>query len=65
MERTVEIDNSGGVAAVTLRRPRRLNAINGALLRDLAAALRRVNGDEAVGVVVLKGPGGLSAPATT
>ena len=57
MEKTVEIERSGGVAAVTLRRPRRLNAINGALLRDFAEALRRVNGDEGVGVVVLKGAG--------
>ncbi len=57
MEKTVGIERSGGVAAVTLRRPRRLNAINDALLRDFAAALRRVNGDEAVGVVVLKGAG--------
>ena len=46
-----------GVALVTLNRPDRLNASNGALSRGLTAAMTRAAGDEAVRVVLLVGAG--------
>ena len=46
-----------GVALVTLNRPDRLNASNGALSRGLTAAMTRAAGDEAVRVVLLSGAG--------
>lgn len=48
---------SDGVALVTLNRPDRLNASNGALSRALTAAMTRAAGDEAVRVVLLSGAG--------
>lgn len=46
-----------GVATVTLSRPERNNAYNGEMIADLAATLRRLAGDEAVRVIVLRGAG--------
>lgn len=48
---------SGGVAMVTLNRPERLNALNGALAGALDAALSRVADDANVKVVVIAGAG--------
>jgi 2-(1,2-epoxy-1,2-dihydrophenyl)acetyl-CoA isomerase len=53
----VLVATAGGVATVTLNRPQRLNALNGAMLDGLADALRRLARDEAVRVVVLTGAG--------
>lgn len=57
MEATVQIEVANGIAEITLDRPHRLNAINDELLRDFSAALRGINSDDSVGVVVLKGAG--------
>ena len=51
------MERRGAVAVVTLDRPDRLNAISGALLADLHAALDEANGDETVRVIVLTGAG--------
>lgn len=47
----------GRVGIITLNRPEQLNAWNGALNRDLDAALRWVSGSDAVGAVVITGAG--------
>jgi len=57
MEDTVLIETKSPVATVTLNRPERLNAINADLLRDFSAALREVNRDARVEVIVLRGAG--------
>lgn len=57
MSATVETRTEAGIAEVTLNRPERLNAINDALLGDLAAALEAANADEAVAVILLSGAG--------
>lgn len=57
MTSTVESRTNDGIAEVTLNRPERLNAINDALLGDLAAALEAANADEAVAVILLSGAG--------
>ncbi|HXC77926.1 MAG TPA: enoyl-CoA hydratase/isomerase family protein [Candidatus Acidoferrum sp.] len=50
------------VAAVALSRPNKLNAINKAVLRGLAAAMELVNNDDGVRAVVIRGEGrGFSA----
>ena len=46
-----------GVARITLNRPERLNASNGALSRGLTAAFDRAAGDPEVRVVLLAGAG--------
>ena len=51
----VEID--GAVATVTLNRPEAMNALSRAVRRDLAAAMRRLEADTAVRVVILTGAG--------
>jgi enoyl-CoA hydratase/carnithine racemase len=50
-------ERRGAVAIITLNRPERLNAISGATLADLHAALERANHDDAVRAIVLTGAG--------
>ena len=50
-------DVSGGIATITLNRPERLNAITVAMLGSLSKALREVDLDREVGVIVLTGAG--------
>jgi 2-(1,2-epoxy-1,2-dihydrophenyl)acetyl-CoA isomerase len=47
-----------GVLVLTLNRPDRLNAMDGALMRTLNEAVRKAAGDAEVGCVVLTGAGG-------
>ena len=54
---TVNVERLGAVAVVSLNRPDSLNAFDASLRRDLLRAVRDVNGDEAVRVVVLTGEG--------
>lgn len=54
-ELLVAID--GAVATVTLNRPQAMNALNAALRRDLAAAMRGLEADDSVRVVILTGAG--------
>jgi enoyl-CoA hydratase/carnithine racemase len=51
------MERRGAVAVVTLDRPDRLNAISGALLADLHAALDEANRDDTVRAIVLTGAG--------
>ncbi|MEW5976503.1 MAG: enoyl-CoA hydratase-related protein [Acidobacteriota bacterium] len=45
----------GATAVVTLNRPKVLNALNAALMRELADALESLDGDEAIRCIVLTG----------
>jgi len=54
---TVLVERRGAVAVVTLNRPDSLNAFDAGLRRDLRRAVREVNDDPAVRVVVLTGAG--------
>ncbi len=53
----VHFDLRGGVATVTLNRPESLNSMNDALMLGLDEALRRVESDDGVRVLVLTGAG--------
>lgn len=53
----VQVENHGPVRHVILNRPERLNAISGALMDDLHAALRLAQAEESVQVIVLSGNG--------
>ncbi|HWR41370.1 MAG TPA: enoyl-CoA hydratase-related protein [Patescibacteria group bacterium] len=46
-----------GICQITLNRPKALNALNAATLKDLDAALDQIVGDPAVGVVIVTGAG--------
>jgi enoyl-CoA hydratase/carnithine racemase len=50
-------EKEGGIARITIDRPRRYNAYSTACLEELAAALRDASFDDAVGVIVLTGAG--------
>jgi len=52
---TILVDREGAVAIVTLNRPDALNAMSGALMRELAAALDDFEADTAVGCIVITG----------
>ncbi|MEM9254648.1 MAG: enoyl-CoA hydratase/isomerase family protein [Pseudomonadota bacterium] len=54
---SVKIERRGAVAVVSLNRPDNLNAFNAAMRRDLLLAVREVNDDDSVRVVVLTGEG--------
>lgn len=53
----VLIANEGGVRIITLNRPDRLNALNGALMAPLAEACADAASDASVGCVVVTGAG--------
>jgi enoyl-CoA hydratase len=49
------VERRGAVGIVTLNRPQALNALNAALISELAAALDDFEGDDAIGAIVLAG----------
>src|SRR5688572_17409123 len=54
----IRVENlDGGVAVLTLARAQALNAMSGALMREMAAALATLEADPAVGAVVVAGAG--------
>jgi len=57
MSEAVLYETRGPAAWITLNRPEKLNALNGAVLEGLNAALDRAAADDEVKVVVLKGAG--------
>jgi methylglutaconyl-CoA hydratase len=52
---TYEVNNR--IAVITLNRPEKRNALNGAMVAELQAAFRQAGEDDAVKVIVLKGAG--------
>lgn len=54
---TVRLDRDGPLTWLVLNRPDRLNAMNGALLDDLSAALDSLADDKATKVVAIRGAG--------
>jgi enoyl-CoA hydratase len=48
-------EHRDGIAMITLNRPQARNALSGALIRDLRAAVRAAQGDDEVRVLVLTG----------
>ena len=54
---TVLVTRKGAVAVVTLNRPAALNSFNASLRRDILWAIREVNEDDDIRVVVLTGAG--------
>ena len=55
--KTLLYRRQGRVARITLNRPRRLNAINSAMPREIRLAVERANADHGVHVIVLDGAG--------
>jgi enoyl-CoA hydratase len=49
------VERRGAVGLVTLNRPQALNALNAALITELGAALDMLEGDDAIGAIVLTG----------
>ncbi len=58
MTESVLIGREGAIATVTLNRPEALNAFDGALRRELTAALAALNADDTVRALVITGAGG-------
>jgi enoyl-CoA hydratase len=51
------ISRDGGIATVTLANPGKLNAVDDAMWRRLAAAMAGLDGDETLRAVVVRGDG--------
>jgi 2-(1,2-epoxy-1,2-dihydrophenyl)acetyl-CoA isomerase len=58
MANALLVDVSDGVMTLTINRPEKRNAIDGAVIEGLEAALQRARRDEETRVVVLRGAGG-------
>jgi enoyl-CoA hydratase len=54
---TIQLDQKGPVGILTLNRPDKLNAINPQMKLDVGAALDRVESDDDIRVLVLRGAG--------
>lgn len=57
LEKTVRVDIEGGVAVMTVSRPEKVNAFDLDMLKALAGACDRVEGDPTVRVAILTGEG--------
>lgn len=53
----IELTTESGIAILTFNRPKALNALNMALLKELSAALNEIVADEEIRVLVLTGAG--------
>ncbi|WP_214108545.1 crotonase/enoyl-CoA hydratase family protein [Acrocarpospora catenulata] len=58
MSDEVLVESDGGVAVITINRPKARNAVNGAVARGIAAAMEELDGRADVSVIVLTGAGG-------
>ena len=54
---TLRFESSGGIARIVLNRPQVLNALDPAMVRELFAAMNRVEQDDDIRVVVITGEG--------
>jgi enoyl-CoA hydratase len=54
---TIELQIEGGIATITLNRPKALNALNLAMVGELQQAMRQVRDEPTVRVVVITGAG--------
>ncbi|GAA0386063.1 enoyl CoA dehydratase/isomerase [Acrocarpospora corrugata] len=58
MSDEVLVETDGGVAVITINRPKARNAVNGAVARGIAAAVDELDGRADVAALVLTGAGG-------
>ncbi|MFA5522502.1 MAG: enoyl-CoA hydratase [Castellaniella sp.] len=54
-EPLVKVETQGRVGLLTLNRPKALNALNNALIAELAAAMRVLDADDGIGAMVITG----------
>jgi 2-(1,2-epoxy-1,2-dihydrophenyl)acetyl-CoA isomerase len=54
---TILLDREDGVGIITLNRPDKLNAMNRKLVSELAASMKALNEDDAIGCIVITGAG--------
>ncbi len=57
MDSQIDLAVAGGVAAITLTNPAKLNAVNAAMWRGLATAMQEIAADPGVRCVILRGAG--------
>lgn len=57
MESQIDLAIAGGIAAITLNNPTKLNAVNAAMWRGLATAMQEIATDAGVRCVILRGAG--------
>jgi enoyl-CoA hydratase len=51
----IHVENRARIARITLNRPQRLNALNGALMKELGQALLAADADSSIHVIVITG----------
>lgn len=49
------VDTKGAVGIITLNRPKALNALNDALIKDVNTALEKFDNDPKIGCVIITG----------
>jgi enoyl-CoA hydratase len=55
MPEYIQLEIRGRVGVITLNRPKQMNALNAQLMQELAKALHDLDGDAAIGAIVLTG----------
>ena len=55
-------ERRGRVGLITFNRPEKLNPWSRVMAHEICDAIQRCNGDDAVGAIVLTGPGGATVP---
>lgn len=53
----VKLEKEGGIATITLNRPEKLNLINRGMIREIMEAVKKLESDEDIRVVVITGAG--------
>src|SRR3954469_16283847 len=51
----IKVERRGAVGVITLNRPQALNALNAALIREVGVAFDDLEGDAAIGAIILTG----------
>jgi enoyl-CoA hydratase len=51
----IDVTRDGGVATIQLDRPKSLNALNNAMMGEVAQALTKLEQDDAIGCVIITG----------
>lgn len=54
---TIILEKDNGIATLTFNRPRKYNAVDSTMMRELQAALQQVSGDDDVRVLIITGMG--------
>ncbi len=57
MYKNILLEKDGGIATITINRPKELNALNLATMLELDDAIKKLADDQSLGVLIITGSG--------